>query len=143
MAETLASLTDKVELYLLDTSNKSWPAASIEIYIRMALADINQAVGVTYAIKDLDAAPATTLLTKHIPILIMGAAAYAARSRQLDRLEKVDVPGVGTEATFGDWGTWQMNLFQKRLEDIRTEGIHGATTAPHTASDWEEEPKTW
>ena len=143
MAETLATLTDKVELYLMDTSNKSWLATAIEIYIRMALLDINAATGVTYAIKDLDAAPATTLQTKHIPILIMGSAAYAARSRQLDRLEKVDVPGVGTEATFGDWASWQMGLFEKRLEEIRTQGIHGSSTAPHTAADWEEEPKTW
>ncbi len=143
MADTLASLTDDVELYLADKSNKSWGTDTLELCIRLALEDIVNAAGVTYTIDDLDAATATTLPDRHIPALILGAAAYAAKTRAVDRLEKVSLAEGPGGVTLGDWGNWQMILFQKRLEEIRAQGIHGSTSAPHTAADWEEEPKTW
>ncbi len=142
MTETLASLIDRVEVFLADSNNKSWSTDTITECIRLALAEINRAAGATYSIKDLDSASTTTLSVADIPVLVVGTAAYCAKNRALDRMEKPGL-GEGPEAGLNNWGDWARKQFDEALTKIRAKGLNGSETAPHSEITWDEDPHKW
>ncbi len=146
MAETLASLLDRCEVFLADINNKSWSTTTLTECMRFALLEINKAAGLTgasaYTVKDLDSAGSTTLPDDYRPALIMGVAAYAAKNRAVDRMEKPGL-GEGPETGMNNWGTWAQSNFRNYLIQIKRKAINESTSAPHTAVDWDEDPHAW
>ncbi len=142
MAETLASLTDRLEELLADKTNKSWSTDTLSECLQLALYEVNRAAGAAYTIDDLGGADATTLPDDCISALIFGAAAYAARNRAVDRMEKASL-GEGPEAGLSDWGDWAEQQFVSRLQAIRKNTLAKASTAPHSEMTWEEDPHKW
>jgi hypothetical protein len=142
MAETLASIIDRCEVFLADKNNKSWTTETLTECIRFSLAEINKVAGATYTIDDLDLAAATTLPGEDLPALIMGVAAFAAKNRAVDRMEKPGL-GEGPEKGLNDWGSWAQSNFKNFLIQIKRKAINESTDAPHSAMTWEEDPHDW
>ncbi len=146
MAETLASLIDRIEVFLADSTNKSWATGTITECIRYALNDINRAAGKSgasaYTIDDLDSAATTTIPDSDIPALIMGTAAYCAKNRAIDRMEKVAL-GEGPEKGLSEFGDWANNEFNKDLVAIKKKAFQASASAPNSALEWDEDPHSW
>jgi hypothetical protein len=142
MANDLAGIRDRVELYLMDVNNKSWDTATLDEALKQALSDLSGAAGAALAIKDLDAAAATTVENQDLATLIHGAAAYAASSRAVKRTEMVSI-GEGIQITLKAWTTVAMEIFKDRLKTITQRKLHTSSTAPHSPMEWEEEPKNF
>jgi hypothetical protein len=138
----LAAILDRVELYLMDVNNKSWDTTTLTEAIKQALTDLSQAAGVALAIKDLDSAAATTVEAQDLGVLVQGAAAYAASSRTVKRTEMVSI-GEGPQTTLKAWAALAMETFKDRMKTISQRTLHKSTAAPHTAMEWEEEPKNY
>lgn len=142
MAETLTTLTDRLEEFLADKTNKSWPTTALSECIQLSLYEVNRAAGATYTIDDLGGAAATTLPEDCISALLFGAAAYAAKNRTVDRMEKASL-GEGPETGLSDWGDWAEKQFISELQKIRKSALAKASTAPHSEMTWEEDPHKW
>ncbi len=146
MAETLASLIDRVEVFLADSNNKSWSTSTITECMRYALNEINQAAGksgsAAYKIDDLDSATETTLPDVNIEALIVGTSAYCAKNRAVDRMEKPGL-GEGPQAGLEKWAGWAESRFNVMLGRIKAAAISAASTAPHEEMTWDEDPHKW
>ncbi len=146
MAETLTSLIDRVEVFLADSTNKSWATGTITECIRYALNEINQAARTygaqAYTINGLDLAIETTLPSGHLETLIMGTAAYGAKNRAVDRLEKANL-GEGPTKGLDDWGDWAEAQFNKQLAAIRKRALQNSQDEPNSEWTWDEEPHKW
>ena len=141
----LEVLRARLQVVMMDVNAKSWDTTTLDESLRLALMDIGCFAGAQLTIAGL-AGPAsgagasiTTLEDEDQGALIIGASAYAARSRALDLTEKVST-GQGTQAGLADYARSQMALFQDRLELIKERVLHEATTPPHSALTWNEEP---
>ncbi len=142
MPESLASLIDRAEFFLADSNNKSWSTGTITECMRYALAEINKASGIGYTINGLDDASTTTLPVAYDEALIIGTAAYCAKNRALDRMEKANL-GEGPEAGLQKWADWAEKRFNELLEKIRIEKMHQASTSPHSETTWDEDTHKW
>ena len=142
MANDLAGIRDRVELYLIDATNKSFDANTLDEALKQALSDLSKAAGAALTVKDLDSESATTVETQDLATLVQGAAAYAAESRTVKRTEMVSI-GENPQPSLKAWAAGTMELFQARLNQVRLRTLHNASTAPHGAMEWTEEPKSF
>jgi hypothetical protein len=138
-ALTLALLRDRVEAGLMDSSNRTWDTGTLDEGIKRALADLAAAAGASLAVKDLGGAAATTVDVLDESTLVVGSAAYAARSRAVNRTEKVNLGQEGAAALMR-WADAELGLFELKLSQVRQRLLHNSTSAPHSELDWEERP---
>ena len=132
----------KLSVLLMDTSNKSWDAGTLDGALRVALSDLGNAVGTVQTIGGLDLAATTTVDPLDNSTLLIGASAYAARARALDLSEKVSL-GQGPQPTMVDYARVMMGQFQELLLKVSRRVMHKSSTAPHGAMVWGEEPEKW
>jgi hypothetical protein len=118
----------------MDSGSLSWADADLQEGIRLSLAEISLRAGEGYTLSGLDGAGATTLPTLAEGLLVLGAAAYAATARAVDRAESYDLAneaeGVNT------WAVKEFVSFRLLLERMyppeqtRTASQKAATDPP-------------
>lgn len=122
MASTLASITDRVEQTLADTSNVIWAAAAITEGIRSAMGEYNaaqlidQPTATAVTLNGLDGAAVTTLPESYDTVIVWGAAAYCAQSRAIDRADSYQL-GAKMESLKG-WSDQRLRDFKAMLGAI-------------------------
>ncbi len=87
---------------LITTAHNEQPQVDDEIYVWWTQ---------PATIQDLDSAAATTLPTAHESGLVIGASAYAAISRSIDRVDEFNLDPRNPNNLHG-WGAAQLNRFQ-------------------------------
>lgn len=122
MPSTLTTISDRVEQTLADTSNVIWVTAAITEGVRSALGEYNTAGRVEDAgatactLNLLDSATVTTLPEVHDTVIVLGAAAYCALSRAIDRADSYQ---LGADMVhLKDWGDQRMKEFRAMLGAI-------------------------
>jgi hypothetical protein len=113
MASTLSSLSARVSVMLMDTSNLIWDAGTVTEGIRSAIGEYGTAGEAAVTLNGLDSAAATTLPAVHDTVIVLGAAGYAATARAADRAEAFQ---LGSEsADLKAWGEARLKEFRGML----------------------------
>jgi hypothetical protein len=81
----------RVRLLLMDPSSMIWADTDLQAAIRLALQEINLVSGKQHTLNGLDSATLTTFTAEHDPVIVAGAAAYAALARAVDRAENYEL----------------------------------------------------
>jgi hypothetical protein len=132
-------LRARLQVVMVDLNAKSWSTDMLNESLRLALMDIGFVAGPELFIEGLDGQAATTLSAQDRGTLLIGASAYAALARALDTAEK-NSAGPSAPASLKDYAKTQMDLFTKKLEQIRQRYFHTTTAAPHQSMIWTELP---
>jgi len=121
---TLASLVDRVEQWILDTSNLIYPALAIEEGVRLALGEYNLLRSsfnlASFTVDGLDGAAVTTVPLAHESLLVVGAAAYTIAGRHIDRTETFDF-NEKLPKELAEWGKSRYAEFRRLLGYVRDE----------------------
>ena len=138
MAHTLASIRDRVEINLADSSNLIWSTAIVDEGIRAALLDLSKVYGEDLTLKDLDAALTTTFEDVDAYVLIVGAAAYALMFRTVGRFEE-STPEPKIVPMYADMANTHMSTFYAMLKvtNLRLKQVNSNT--PWSGWTWEED----
>jgi len=135
MSSTLASLRDRVEAYLQDSTNLVFDVNTLEECIRLAMADYSMSTGVAHTLAGLDGAAATTLPAIHDSVIVIGSAGYTITSRAIKRAESYQMSQkVPKEVT--EWGWERLNQFSRLLEKVRLGTFRVSTAQPWAAAGW-------
>lgn len=112
MPSTLATLRDRVEASLMDSSNLSWDTATLDEAIRQALTFVTKArtPPSAFTISGLDGAANTTMAEDDTAYLVIGAAGFAARSRAVNRSQTANLEQAMPSALL-TWSTSQLDAF--------------------------------
>ena len=139
---TLTTLRDRVELGLMDVSNRSWDTGTLDEAIKLALEDLGRVAGAALTVSGLNAAVATTVDVLDEGTLITGALAYAGGARAVNRTEKVNLGQEGAPALY-TWSRQKMAEFEKRLERVSTRIQRASSSSPNSALLWDEDDPDW
>src|SRR5512140_130116 len=127
MALDLATALTRTAGLLADASNA----------LRLALGEMSLAARTALTLKDLDSAAATTVPAILENALIVGAAAYAGSSRQVD---KSDFQVLSEAKELSPWVVARMTDFRRMLSMQYPGALpeSGSGSTGSTASKWEE-----
>ncbi len=139
---TLAQLRLRLQHLLADAEARVWSPDTLDEAIRQALNDCGRVLGSKLTLTGLDGAVATSIDARDEELVIRGAAGYAARSRSLDRAERVDLAG-GSTTILLDGGRNQLNEFETQLNVLRLRQLQAGTAAPAVTLLWDESHPHW
>jgi hypothetical protein len=142
MTTTLSTIRDRVEAFLVDSSNLSFSTTTLDEGIRQALGDLSRTYGANLVLSGLDGASTTTVELMDESALVLGAAAYAAKSRSIDRAERANLAN-GVPSTLLEWGRQHLAKFEDRLREIRRRKIANGTSIAATWEWNEENEEEW
>ena len=137
MTAALSSTRDQVETRLQDIANLIWSTDMLDEALRASLGDLSSAYGFALTLQDLDSAAETTYEEIDHNTLLVGAVAYALRSRLIKRFEQAS-PIRQDPEDLANSATIQMNHFQSLLMQTRLRRFSESTDHPYSAWEWEE-----
>ena len=137
MAHTLATFRDQLENRLEDSTNLIFSTAALDEAIRAALNEVSLAYGSAQTLSGLDAAVTTTFSDLDLNALVMGAMAYACRSRLMSKFEEAS-PVREHPEDLAKWTETFMSEFENLIYQIKLRKFQEATTSPISEWTWEE-----
>lgn len=138
----LSQLRARLQALLVDAGALVWSSDTLDEAIRQALNDAGRVLGVKLTLSGLDSALLTSIDARDDDLVIRGAAGYAARSRSLDRAERVNL-AAGTPPALFEWGKNQLDGFNDQLKQVRARGLQASGSAPASALAWDESAPGW
>jgi hypothetical protein len=112
MALDLTTTLTRTAGLLQDASNALWSTADLTNAIRLALGEMSLAAGTALTLNGLDSTSSTTVPALMESALVVGSAAYAASSRQVD---KADFEVLSEATELSPWVVARMADFRRML----------------------------
>jgi hypothetical protein len=137
MALDLATALTRTAGMLSDASNALWSTTDLTNALRLALGEMSLAARTALTLKDLDTAAATTVPAILENALIVGGAAYAASSRQVD---KADFEVLTEAKDLTPWVVARMTDFRRMLSMQYPGSLPEDGTGVSGSSKFEEPP---
>jgi hypothetical protein len=138
MPTTLASIRDRVETHLSDSSNLTYGTDVLDEAIRSALAEISIVQGEALTLSGLDTAGATTLPALDDFALVIGAVAYALSFRMTGRAEDA-LPQAAEPDTLTAMYNRFRSHFDLLLNAIKRRLLQSSADHPYSEWDWDED----
>jgi len=137
MAHTLTTVRDQLENRLEDSTNLIFSTAVLDEAIRAALAEISKSYGSALTLNGLDAATETTIEDVDIHALLVGATAFACRSRLMAKFEEAS-PVREHPEDLAVWATQFMHEFLALVSLIKLRIFQESTSNPYDDWEWDE-----